>query len=98
MGRVLDTETYQIKCLRDGKTAPGAVLKAIEIINKKCKIRRVSVEALQAGSRRSYISKVRAELSLVLVDEWGLTLAETARLLGVTTSAVARAINRVKYV
>ena len=53
--------------------------------------------ALQAGSRRSQISKTRAELSLVLVEELGLTLAEAARLLGVTTSGVARAISKVKY-
>ena len=71
--------------------------KAIEIINKECKARGVSVEALQAGSRRSQISKVRAGLSLVLVDELGLTLAEAARLLGVTTSAVARAITKAKH-
>ena len=51
---------------------------------------------MQAGSRRSDISKVRAELSYTLVDELGLTLAEVARLLGVTTSAVTRAIKRIK--
>ena len=70
--------------------------KAIEIINKECKARGVSVEALQAGSRRSQISKVRAKLSLVLVEKVGLTLAEAARLLGVTTSAVVRAITSTK--
>ena len=50
----------------------------------------------KAGSRRSQISKIRSELSVMLVEEFGLTLAEAARLLGVTTSAVTRAISRIK--
>ena len=70
--------------------------KARNIISNLCKKRGVSVDALQAGSRRSQISKIRAELSLMLVDELGLSLAEVARLLGVTTSAVTRAIRRIK--
>ena len=70
--------------------------KAKEVISNLCKKQGISVEALQAGSRRSDISKVRAELSYTLVDELGLTLAEVARLLGVTTSAVTRAIKRIK--
>ena len=65
-------------------------------MNKECKTRGVSVEALQAGSCRSQTSKARSELSLVLVEELELTLAEAARLLGVTTSAVARAISKAK--
>lgn len=70
--------------------------KAIDTIKTECKRQGVSVDALQAGSRRRPVAKIRSELASVLVDEFGLTLAEVARLLGVTTSAVNRAINRIK--
>lgn len=70
--------------------------RAVDIIRKECKSRGVTVDVLQAGSRRSQVSKLRLELSAVLVDEVGLTLAEIARLLGVTTSAVARSIRRIE--
>ena len=74
----------------------GRKRKAVEIVNKECRKQGVSVEALQAGSRRRQISRIRSGLSLKLVVELGLTLAETARLLGVTTSAVTRSIDRIK--
>ena len=72
--------------------------KAIDIIKTECKKQGVTVDALQAGSRRRSIARIRAKLASVLVDKFGLTLAEVARLLGVTTSAVTRAINRTKHI
>jgi len=61
-----------------------------ETIQSVCKGKGISTEALQNGSRMRNISKVRKLLAVNLVDEYGLTLAETARQLGVTTSAVAK--------
>ena len=54
----------------------------------------ISVEALRNGSRLAEVSKVRSELSLLLVKEHGLSQAECARQLGVSTSAIAKIICR----
>jgi predicted transcriptional regulator len=49
---------------------------------------------LKAGSRRRKISKVRARLIEKLVDEFGFSLVETGRQLGVSSSAVAKVLSR----
>jgi hypothetical protein len=51
-----------------------------------------AINALQSGSRMRNISQARKTLSLKLVHEYGLTLAETARQLGVSTTAVAKIV------
>ena len=68
--------------------------RAERLIEKTCKKDNISVEALQSGSRRRDISKARAELAGRLVEELGFTLAETARRLGVSTSAIAKSLSR----
>jgi len=42
------------------------------------------------GSRRGVISEIRSALALKLAREWGLPLAEIARQLGVSTSAISQ--------
>ncbi len=64
------------------------------MIAATCKKEKVRVEALKEGSRRRDISKARAELAGILVGECGFTLAETARRLGVSTSAIAKSLSR----
>ncbi len=68
--------------------------KAKRLIAKTCRKDNISVEALQSGSRRRDISSARAELVGRLVEECGFTLAETARWLGVSTSAIAKSLSR----
>lgn len=63
-------------------------------IEKICKKEGVSVEALKSGSRRQKVSMVRSQLSKKLVEEWGLSLAETGRHLGVSLSAIAKILYR----
>jgi predicted transcriptional regulator len=46
------------------------------------------------GSRRRLIATLRAGLAVHLVTELGLSLAETARHLGISTSGVAKAVMR----
>jgi REP element-mobilizing transposase RayT len=70
--------------------------KAEDIIDGQCRKQGITIDALRGGSRRSNVSKVRAELSVMLVEELGISLAEAARMLGVTTSGVTRAIRRRK--
>lgn len=61
-----------------------------------CEKAGVSVEALRGGSRRGRLPRIRVQLAKELVNNLGLTLAETARQLGVTTSAISRILERNK--
>jgi len=69
-------------------------LKIQEIINDKCRKEGVNIEELSSGSRRGRLSHVRGGLAIKLVEECGLPLAETGRLLGVTTSAISKILTR----
>jgi putative transposase len=59
-------------------------------IHDICKTEGVNIEELKGGSRRAHISDLRALLAIDLVKDYGLTLAETARQLGVSTAAVSK--------
>ena len=59
-------------------------------IHEACKTEGINIEELKGGSRRAHISALRARLAIDLVKEHGLTLAESARQLGVSTSAVSK--------
>jgi putative transposase len=67
---------------------------ASELIEGCCQKSGVFIEALSGGSRLRQVSKVRSELAQRLTTELGLSLAETAQLLGVSTSAVAKILSR----
>jgi DNA-binding MarR family transcriptional regulator len=57
-------------------------------------IERVSIKELRAGGRRRKLRTVRAQIAIGLVETYGVSLAEVARQLYVTTSAVSRIISR----
>jgi hypothetical protein len=67
---------------------------ARQAIEKQCEEQGVSVAEVRGGGRRGPVSRLRAALTHHLVVGLGLPLAETARQLGVTTSAVARTLQR----
>ena len=71
-----------------------------ETVNKTikavCKENGILINALQNGSRMRNISHERKVLAVKLVNEHGLTLAETARQLGVSTSAIGKIISQRK--
>jgi predicted transcriptional regulator len=50
---------------------------------------------VRSGSRRGPIPALRARLARHLVTKLGLSLAEAARHLGVSTSAISKAVSRV---
>ena len=64
------------------------------LVDRVCGEAALSVEELRAGSRRGPVSRMRRNLLRRLVTELGLSQAEAARLLGVTTSAVAKSLMR----
>lgn len=55
-----------------------------------CQEAGIDVKQLRAGSRLRSVSAVRSRLALELTDTLGLTLAETARQLGVSTAAISK--------
>ena len=67
---------------------------AKKLIERTCGEAELSMAELRAGSRRGPLSRMRKRLVANLVMELGLGQAETARLLGVTTSAVAKCLMR----
>ena len=58
-------------------------------IEALCLDKGISVAVLRSGSRRAPLPELRKALAVKFVEEYGLSLAETARQLGVTTNAVA---------
>ncbi|MBI5586197.1 MAG: transposase [Deltaproteobacteria bacterium] len=63
-----------------------------KLISEYCEKEEINWRELQSGSRRRPISVARAILAGQLVKEYGVPLAEAARHLGVTTSAVSKMI------
>jgi DNA-binding Xre family transcriptional regulator len=68
--------------------------RAKEIIETICEMRRVNVEELRMGSRRGTLSRVRSEIAEKLIVRLGMPLAEVARALGVSTSAISKLLTR----
>jgi len=67
-----------------------------EFIAQICNSENVSMAELKAGSRRREVSGVRAQIAIGLVKRHGVSLAEVARRVGVSTSSVAKILKRVK--
>lgn len=89
--RVLEEADEQIKYqLGDNERRN----KAQELIEQTCKAESVNPNELRMGSRRGRISRIRAKIAHELVQNYGFPLAEVARQLGVTTSAISRTISR----
>ncbi len=65
-------------------------------IQEICENEGVYIEELRGGGRRDRLPGVRAQLAMELVRDYGLTMAETARQLGVTTSAISKIFTRNK--
>ena len=79
----------QLKFRRTDKTLT-------KIIEEECKKGRSSANELKGGSRRRKVSTVRARIAKRGVDELGLSMAEIARHVGVTTSSIAKAVARLE--
>ncbi len=63
---------------------------ALELMKHCCQENEISLQALSGGSRVRRVSNVRHELSRRMTEELGLSFGEITRLLGVSTSAVAK--------
>ena len=63
-------------------------------IEKHCKIKKITLAMLRSGSRRDPFPKIRKTIALKLINDYGVSLAETARQLGISTSGVAQIVRR----
>ena len=61
-------------------------------IKDLCREEGVNVDELRSGSRRPHVSTIRRRIATDLLERYGVPLAEIARRLGVTTSAISKAL------
>jgi len=71
---------------------------AIGMIKDICKKEKISYKALTSGSRLHKVSNARARLAKKMVEEYGLTLTQTGHFLGVSPSAITKAIDRINNI
>ncbi len=72
----------------------GQAEKIDQFIAETCTKEDISINELKAGSRRREASRLRAQIAKGLVKGHGVSLAEVARKLGVSTSAVSKILKR----
>jgi putative transposase len=101
--RILGSGQFVERMLEEADSRVRHQIKAVDLekrvealINQVCAREQVERDALRFGSRRGQVSKVRSELAELLVKKLGLSLAETARRLGVSTSGIAQRLRRSK--
>jgi hypothetical protein len=64
------------------------------MLREECEKGKIELKELRMGSRRGEIPRVRSEIAQRLVREVGIPLAHVARLLGVSTSAISKIMQR----
>jgi putative transposase len=65
-----------------------------EFITQLCQNEKVSIKELKSGSRRKEVSAVRSKICIELVKNYGGSLAEVARRVGVSITAIAKIMKR----
>ncbi len=68
--------------------------KVMSVIHRICSEEGIKMSELQGGSRRSGISMVRHQIARELVEEYGVSVADVARAVGVSASAISKALKR----
>ena len=84
-----DKSLRQMKFKRSGLTLT-------KIIEQECIKGQIRQKELENGSRRSKVSQARAQIARRGMEEIGLSAAEIARRLGVATSSITRAIEKLE--
>jgi len=87
LGQAEEKVKYQLSHLDLEKTVK-------EEISDLCNQEGVTVKLLQSASRRPPLPQLRKSLARKLVNAYGISLAETARQLGVSTSGVSQMLRR----
>jgi REP element-mobilizing transposase RayT len=99
--RILGTRGFVEQVLRETEEpmrhrfGPIGRSKRVEdILIEECQKGKIEIEELRMGSRRGEIPRVRSEIVEQLVKEIGMSLAEVARWVGVSTSAISKILQR----
>jgi len=94
--RILGGGSFVREVLREAEDQGEFLLSAEERtkqiardIENACRKEGITVAVLRSGSRKGRMPAIRKELAEKFVHEYGLSLAETARQLWVTTGAVS---------
>jgi REP element-mobilizing transposase RayT len=66
------------------------------VIRKNCEEEGVQEGELRKGGQRWKISRLRTRIALQLRHDWGISMAEIARNVGVSTSGIANAIRKIE--
>ncbi len=97
--RILGGDSFVRDVLREAEGRNGQLLSAEERaeqiardIENVCRKEGITIAALRSGSRKGRLPAIRKELARKFVHEYGLSLAETARQLWVTTGAVSHMV------
>lgn len=84
-----ESQLRQVKARRAGKTIQS-------IIEEECRKQGIGIIELKGGGKRRKVSDTRARIAFRCRTELGLTAAAIARHVGVNTSAITRAIERLE--
>ena len=97
--RILGGDSFVREVLQEAEDQGEFLLSADERaqriasdIENACRKEGITVAVLRSGSRKGRLPAIRKELAEKFVHEYGLSLAETARQLWVTTSAVSHMV------
>ncbi|ASQ90049.1 hypothetical protein CHL67_03125 [Prosthecochloris sp. GSB1] len=97
--RILGGDSFVREVLQEAEGQGEQLLSADEraqhiarAIENACRKEGISIAVLRSGSRRGRVPAIRKALAKKFVQEYGLSLAETARQLWVTTSAVSHMV------
>ncbi len=95
--RILGNGEFVTKVIENAAEKIKHQLPAIELqknirqeIKNQCRKAKVTVARLQGGSRRPRLPNLRSVFTLKLINDYGVSLAETARQVGISTSGVAQ--------
>ena len=99
--RILGTGAFVEQMLQAGDARLGAQRgwdrrreDAQKWIIRHCRRAGITPEEVRRGGRRQPVATVRAQIAVGLVTELGLSLAEAARQLGISTSGIAKILSR----
>ncbi|MEC9486207.1 MAG: transposase [Prosthecochloris sp.] len=94
--RILGRDEFVRQVLKDAESCEKRILSDEERMNQvqndielACQEAGITAAFLKSGGRYAPLPKIRKALAVRFVVDYGLSLAETARQLGVTTNAVA---------
>ena len=99
--RILGSGDFVEGLLREAEERQaGALRRAVTpqateaVIARRCQREGASLEELQRGGRRGRLTALRAALARHLVVKLGLSLAQAARHLGVSTAAISKILRK----